>query len=724
MILKDLMEEKQLNFNQPLLSVRRFSSTSDTDYKRKTDNSIARFQPSPSYKSELNSGPVRNAGTIPFEWEKAPGRPKDECKLETQVVEQLPITPNFPPGRVSKVKQQDSDTVLKGTGSTVSYSKSDASLDKKVTKYERSKEGTKERESSDSDDRDEAYMDALDTLSRTESFFMSCSVSCLSGWDEPEVQVQPSGSFSSDQQGRDFMIGRFLPAAKAMTSETPHYYAFKKALVGQEQQKQIKKDESAQRLRPLIQHTPKDLPHYSLDTGNEESEDENYDCNEFENHRTTACGLFPRLRLLNTIPGLRMLDKVQSNAVNGMQAKSAASHIESAKEYGRTPNGKKLVDSQSSFTGKKVVLDILVKSKHGMDPHQRGYDKLVPCESTQRDSSYESLIVEKTLYVDSAQKVKSQTNNTKGDFETLRKDNGIHKNPSIYSSLENSKQLDAEDMKAALQPKSSESLDSPFLVCSEDSSNDLVMISSPNEVVECKKINSESQVYSSEKYPDILAQNSRVELKSQLDAKSVDHECTLANSKIGDEGKIDLETQYLMKLGHQEISDASYFRLPLSLPSLKAPSESWLKRTLPTISKRNITSRSKLIANIYSRSQTHKTRSLCPKNYKHSFQKLELYGEMAFDSTFLGKMARELLAIFHGGYGDEAVRYNSGSLFMLGMIFLSLSVISMIIFSCGHNSHKHRKKNRGISGLGGDDRDGGGDGGGGGGGGGDGYAGG
>lgn len=330
------MEEKQLNFNRPLLSVRRISSTvaSETDNKRKTaDNSLDRLQPLPGYKSELKySGPVRNAGAVPFVWEKTPGRPKDESKLQTQAVEQPPITPNLPPGRVSKVKQQDSDMVLKGkemrTGSTPSNSQSVASLDKKVTKHESSTEGIEDKESSDSDDGDETYLDALDTLSRTESFFMSCSG--LSGWDDQEVQVQPSSeSFSSDQlQARDFMIDRFLPAAKAMTFETPQHSS-KKPLVGLGQQKQLKKVVSTEMSPPLNQHSPRTLRHYTQDIDSEGSED---DSNDSGNYTTTACGLFPRFCLLNSIPGLRIEDKVQSNAGRGMQAKSTASHIETAKE--------------------------------------------------------------------------------------------------------------------------------------------------------------------------------------------------------------------------------------------------------------------------------------------------------------------------------------------------------------------------------------------------------
>jgi len=318
------MEEKQLNFNQPLLSVRRFSSTvaNETDRRSKTDNSLARLPPPPSYQSELKPVPVRNAGTVPFVWEKAPGKPKDESKLHTQAAEQPPfITPNVPLGRVSEIKQQ-SVTEMR-TGSTFSKSQRVASLDKRVAKY--SKEENMEKESSYSD---ESFKDALDTLSRSESFFMSCSLTGLRGWEEQEAQ--PYGSFSSDhQQARDFMIDRFLPATKESTSGAPHSLS-KKTLAGQEQQKQKKRGMNAESSHPLNQHRPKDLPNYTQDIDREESDNESDDCDEYEKYATTTCGIFPRFCLLNPIPGLRM-DKVQRNAAHRMQAKSGASHIGSTK---------------------------------------------------------------------------------------------------------------------------------------------------------------------------------------------------------------------------------------------------------------------------------------------------------------------------------------------------------------------------------------------------------
>ncbi|XP_044481100.1 uncharacterized protein LOC123207692 [Mangifera indica] len=104
MLLKNLMEDKQLDFNQPFLSVRRFSSTvttSEAEVKRKTVNTVPKIPALPAYKSELKSGPIRNPRTIPFVWEQMPERPKNDSKSQTQAPEQPPIVPKLPPGRKS-----------------------------------------------------------------------------------------------------------------------------------------------------------------------------------------------------------------------------------------------------------------------------------------------------------------------------------------------------------------------------------------------------------------------------------------------------------------------------------------------------------------------------------------------------------------------------------------------------------------------------------------------
>ncbi|KAI4333844.1 hypothetical protein L6164_018603 [Bauhinia variegata] len=665
MLLKNLMEEKQLDFNQPLLSVRRFSSTvaSEADNKRKTDNSSARVPPLPAYKSELKSGPIRNPGTVPFVWEQTPGRPKDESRLQTQAVEK----PKLPPGRVLKVENQDSDEVPKGTsvtqsgaGSIPSNSSYVTSLDKNVSKPESQKEVVQEKENSSSSDGDDIYQDAPDTLSRTESFFLNCSVSGLSGLDDQ--QVQSSGCSSTDQQTRDFMIGRFLPAAKAMASETSQFASWKPP-IAREQPRQVKKVAGGERSHLLNQPRPKALPHYVQDIFTEESEDEDDEYNRSVNYATKVCGLFPRFCLLNPIPGLRMHERVLNSTVHEMQAKSSASRSETGKEHDRNAYyEKKSVNSRSGFTEERDFVGIPEKSKNsivtGIDRHRRGFStsRTLPASEGGHGESNSESPVEKTLYIDSVGMVKShsgscsseakgQTNLRKDDFQNFPKAINIYKKPSIDPSLEDSKHLGIVDEKATLRTESSDSLDSCIPSCSDQSKNYMqremtnhskkidseeqgliksdsqgsdieqgsVIISS-TKVDESKKIDSESQMAGSQESSDSPVQNSASlrssKLAGHVEARTQDSN-TLASLTVDGGGKIDLERQWQTRLGVQENSNLSSFQLPLALPSPQAPSESWLKRTLLTISSRNISSRAYPL--IQAQAQSPETALLNPK---------------------------------------------------------------------------------------------------------------
>ncbi|XP_048610245.1 uncharacterized protein LOC111213747 isoform X2 [Brassica napus] len=177
------MEEKQLDFNRPLLSVRRPTQASEPEIKPRSSDPVTNKVPPPSsppvYKSDIKSGPVRNPGTVPFQWEHQPGKPKDETKPGLQSFVEPRYVPKLPPGR--------------GREGQVS------SVRKPETRFE------------------DTYLDAADTLSRSESFFYNCSnVSGHGG-----TVVEPFGTLSSDRQTQDLMMGRFLPAAKALTSEIP-----------------------------------------------------------------------------------------------------------------------------------------------------------------------------------------------------------------------------------------------------------------------------------------------------------------------------------------------------------------------------------------------------------------------------------------------------------------------------------------------------------------------
>ncbi|KAK4255604.1 hypothetical protein QN277_008583 [Acacia crassicarpa] len=520
-------EEKQLDFNQPFLSVRRYSPkvASEIEKKSKTrGNSLIRLLPLPDYKSDLKSGPVSHPGTVPFIWEHTPGRPKNEGKLPKLDVKQPPLTPNLPPGRASRiVKHQDSDQVSKG--SSISS--------KSATKQKILKELVQENDSYDSDDGDETYQDALDTLSTAESYSMNCSASGLSVLDDQE-ETQPFGSFSSsDQRARDFMISRFLPAAKAIASESPQpLYTSRKPPVAQEEPQEVVLI-SKQRYSPLRQIV---LSQYAQDYCEDE---DGYEIDGSENNATKVCGIFPRFCFLNPLPELKMEGRVLS---------SAATHNGTRKEYARNSHReKKSVYSQFGFREEKV---------------RTGSSKLSARESTEFDFGCAIPVVEKTLYVDSVHEVKSHSIEGRSSESLLdlpftsypdRSIDDIHMHITNHSNkIELTKPLEHEI----------NNLDKNL------------WISSPK-VAQCKKVLSDNSVMSNQENFDGTIQNP---------AYSTVQEC----SKGVSNGKTDLETQGQKRQGNQE---AINLRVPLSLPSPKAPSESWLKRTLTTISSSNVTAK-------------------------------------------------------------------------------------------------------------------------------------
>ncbi|RWV97703.1 hypothetical protein GW17_00039491 [Ensete ventricosum] len=90
-MVKNLMEDKKLDFDAPLLSVRRLSAEAAAAAAAASSSSTVppaygsgesgtkppprRFS-LPFYRSELKSGPVCNPGVVPFVWEQTPGQPK------------------------------------------------------------------------------------------------------------------------------------------------------------------------------------------------------------------------------------------------------------------------------------------------------------------------------------------------------------------------------------------------------------------------------------------------------------------------------------------------------------------------------------------------------------------------------------------------------------------------------------------------------------------------
>ncbi|KVH97059.1 Protein of unknown function DUF688, partial [Cynara cardunculus var. scolymus] len=194
------MEEKQLDLNAPLLSVRRLSTASsnldglscNTTRKsrptRQQSLPVARSQWEPEQEDT-------KPGAIPFIWEQIPGKAKDRKKPTLQQPKIAQNSHRFP-SRTTPVDEQSSEDV---------------------------------------------HADAIETLSMSFSWNHS----------EENSDMESLRSFSTDIQTRDYLMNRFLPAAKSMIVETPQYVAKKQEAPVPEPPKYVKKVYSGE-LRPLL----------------------------------------------------------------------------------------------------------------------------------------------------------------------------------------------------------------------------------------------------------------------------------------------------------------------------------------------------------------------------------------------------------------------------------------------------------------------------------------
>lgn len=239
------MDEKRLNIEAPLLSVRRSASSQKT-----LDKKHILLYPKSDSTVKKSTEPV----TVPFNWDNILGRSKPK--------QHVTPSPTF----------------------------------------------SKETEEEENDD---VYSDALDTImSPPESVLMNCSVSGISGLELDHSNVNKSGTFHRDQKSRDFMMNRFLPAAKAMTVQVPEYTSTsRKQSVVVEQAREVNRsfrEEKKLMLKNYISDILQSSNQYETE---EESEDDRYGSAHVS---AKGCGLLPQLRfknslcLLNPVPGMKL----------------------------------------------------------------------------------------------------------------------------------------------------------------------------------------------------------------------------------------------------------------------------------------------------------------------------------------------------------------------------------------------------------------------------------
>ncbi|CAL1394184.1 unnamed protein product [Linum trigynum] len=624
------MEGKhQLDFGLPLLSVRRVPSPAVVAKEAGSRRSrkpadVPKLPPLPFYKSELKSGPVGVPGSVPFVWERSPGRPMKETSSDSLP----PLLPRLPPGRRPlNVKQVASDAASEGSSSpAASCSRngglsSDQNSPTTVKAEEKSGKVMEETKSSnlvgDSIDDEETFVDALDTLSRTESSYLNCSITGVSGLEG--LDMRPTRTLSSDLQAREFMMGRFLPAAQAMASENPQYstqYPTKKQPVLREQARQIKTIERVEEDQPPLKSSRVNvLPYHAQVDNPKEDDDDDDDYSEPNASSLGICGLLPRLCLHNSLsllnPGPRIRkpahispSSVRTRSSIGNKYDQAAAYVRripyeaqpckepqsnagwshhepsqplASKTQGflGTPNKYKDSETMGSILSVKEVIS---------------FGELLANDDIEWKSGSGSPVVEKTLYIDSIQPVKQieDTDSTSSDKKGSASDKEFKETVSVDGSFPKAKQSKPLSKKEEEELEHFGSFGSCYLSFSDnevqmDVRRDQELILAPAALT-MPALDEDGN------------KNNRVwSVVSKGDSQGPLKQSTnLTRQKLaGDRGKDDSQNQNNTRPSQQKPCYGNSLN-PLAPPLPKSPSESWLKRALPTVSSKTQLSKSAL----------------------------------------------------------------------------------------------------------------------------------
>lgn len=254
------MAERKLNLEAPLLSTRRMQKTPAVSVRRNKTFDFTHDHSSssvPVLVQEMGLDHFTDSASVPFTWEQAPGRLKGYDSTPQEF-----FTPCLPPGKA---------------------------IDRNLSSKGKQVDGEEESE--------DVFSDARDTLSPKDSFSVNHSISGVSGYGavaEKKKTLNPC----EDPESRDFMLNRFLPAAKAMTMEQPHYALNRKPssympeptlqirdlVPVEKRQNSNRYDESV--VLPCFEQQ---------DIDDEESEEEDGEVSEYAYLPRRGCGMLPQL---------------------------------------------------------------------------------------------------------------------------------------------------------------------------------------------------------------------------------------------------------------------------------------------------------------------------------------------------------------------------------------------------------------------------------------------
>ncbi|CAK9148128.1 unnamed protein product [Ilex paraguariensis] len=648
------MEEKQLDLNAPLLSVRRFSSTlatSDGVHR----NTITKSPPPnrqhslPLYTSDWELGEVTKPAAVPFLWEHTPGRPKYNSGPLPQLPEESSNTPRLSLGTgLGRIKHTSSEMA---NDRHLFRTQTDASpLNDYAMLLDSLIEGIKGKGDSDLESGDDAYSDALDTLSPTQSFSLNYSVSGLSGYDGPDVK--PSGTFSTDPQTRDFMMSRFLPAAKAMVLETPQYVPRRQPAVT-EPPRQVKKVVSGE-LRPLLeQFRSNAISPYGKCVEDVESEDED-ECDDPGKKSRKVWGLFPRICvknsacLLNPVPGLKpraQTPKASASKVNRLARTAYSGPLTQTidKNAWNATYRKQLhpgVRSQELHeVESKLVGEFKLFSYSG---ELYRTDRSSPCRrlkaggiSPYRNEAPVSPFHDGARFLGIPKEVE---NAKTPEFSWPTKESNDSQNVSshllckqelgsVHSAVEKTLYIDSIRSEKIPVVKSVCTEADRLMDCSGEGFKTLVestreetftpkasiqdtkclnLLEGGRELKPKASVPFDANLPSMVCIANLKGQAARKEVSKRnpsLDQESRSLEC----SKVKLSGNLDKKNEHTMKADDKQNPKVVSLQSPLTPPLPKSPSESWLWHTLPSISLRNPFSHSHSGGRFHSKKQDQKT---------------------------------------------------------------------------------------------------------------------
>ncbi|ESW31451.1 hypothetical protein PHAVU_002G239200 [Phaseolus vulgaris] len=616
MLVWNMMDERKLNIDAPLMSVRR--SFGPPPSLTETRRILEKPQTLPHCNSDTTLDQVTDPVAVPFNWEHIPGRPKDYDGSEPQPRVQASVTPTptLPPGKSTNHAKQLLEKDANVASSFRSPTTSNSFSEKIDYDGEHKDEKIEKVEENDEYDYDgDVFSDALETLSPTEPLSMNCSVSGVSGLNNSDANM--CGASSTDKQAQDFMMSRFLHAAKAMTIQPPQYISSRKQSVLAEQPREFIKLVPEQKKSFVNRHITDIVP-YNGQCQEDEEEESGDETNDYANISAKGCGLLPRLCvrnslcILNPVTETKIGNQLSLYSAYEVGKPDKSSHIRS---HGPAPVIKKAWDAinmrkSSSRAASPDKKDLRKKwtsesSRYTYSGEMKQLGRLSPFRRSRAAAAGISPFPSKPQPLFPGAKSlgdsKQADNNLSGKLKFPSRGSariqemlsqGAKRSSSSGSlTVEKTLYIDtASTVKSSCS--SSRSLGSGTVVGKErnsllDSFRDMKHLQALDENLGSQKLNSSDAdsstlpgmlyLMSKEDKAEKMTTDQEINQESaslQIVPSSFDKDAEINNQKIvvvDDQGKVGTE----------------YVLLPLAPPLPKSPSESWLCRALPLVPSKN-----------------------------------------------------------------------------------------------------------------------------------------